>query len=66
MLEVGGSAKIEKAKMTSLKYNNWSIIDINAMYEPAYKEIYWMEHDDYKEEEEKYQEYFKKYKLNLS
>ena len=39
ILDVGVSAKREKATTTSANENNWSIIDINVMDEPTYEDI---------------------------
>ena len=52
ILEVGGSAKREKATITKTNDNNRRIIEINAMDEPTYEDIKRMEQDEDDEEEE--------------
>ena len=55
VLEVGGSAKIEKATTTTTNDNNRRIIEIDVMDKPTYEDIERMEqdYDNYEEEEHK-------------
>ena len=52
ILEVGGSAKRDKATTATTNNKNRIIFDINAMDERTYKGIERMYQDDYDKEEE--------------